>query len=813
LGAALAACCRAGNATPEQAALYRARQFGAVAEQLLTAAVGTLLVLMLALLVFWRQAHQPLLTMLSVALLLACLGGIGVWMHWRQRPAQQPMSRRACWLLGAYLGLAAALDALVALHCFAISTPEQRLFVVALAAAFIATGGWMLSPLPHAGIAWSLGYCLIAALGLVITQGPQYTALAALLLLYAVALCASTLVTSRLFLNHLVARQKLEQQNQLVGLLLNDFENNASDWLWETDAQGRLRHVSQRLAQLLGRPGPALHGQPLAQLLAHMCPDDEGAIRMHQQLAALLAQAAPFRGLVLPVLLGGQRRWWSLTAKPLPADPFHGAGWRGVGSDITKLHSQGLELTRLATRDSLTGLANRHHFNQRLANLSTAPLALFMFDLDNFKHVNDSLGHAAGDELLCEVAQRLSAGLRPQDLLARLGGDEFALLLPGITEREAATQLGQRLQAALSQPCTVQDHRVDIHASIGVAFAPADAADAAALLKAADLALYEAKAAGRRTLRFFEAHMESSARHRADLLADLREALRLNQLVLHYQPQVDLASGALQGFEALVRWLHPTRGMVSPAQFIPLAEDSGLIVPLGRWVLERACADAATWPAHLSVAVNISAVEFERADLRHNVQEALAASGLPAARLELELTESTLLQDTEAAVKLLRDLRALGVRVALDDFGTGFSSLAYLRSFPLDKLKIDRAFIKTLDSADGDPAPSAIVRSIHGLAQALGLQVTAEGVETQAQQQVLQQIGCAQGQGYLFAKPLSSAQTQAFIGHTLAHGLVTASQRAQGEVLNDKPPVNLPREAGRIASARVVMADSRWAAL
>jgi predicted signal transduction protein with EAL and GGDEF domain len=372
-----------------------------------------------------------------------------------------------------------------------------------------------------------------------------------------------------------------------------------------------------------------------------------------------------------------------------------------------------------------------------------------------------------GDQLLQEVARRLRSVTDPlaamPTLWARLGGDEFALLVPGVLQRPQAERLGAQLQTALAQPWTANGHRIEVHASIGAGFAPTDADTAEQLLKVCDMALYAAKAAGRHTLRFFDPALALRAQQHLAVLSDLGLGLQRGEFVLHYQPQVDLASGGLLGFEALVRWQHPLRGLVSPLEFITVAEESGLIVPLGAWVLRQACADALGWPAHLRVAVNLSAVQFGNADVLATVDSALQHSGLPSARLELEITESTLMQDSQAAMAVLHALRSKGVRVALDDFGTGYSSLAYLRSFPLDKLKIDRSFVSILDRAEGDTSAAAIVQTVVQLAQALRLDTTAEGVETAAQYDLLRRMGCAQAQGYWIAKPMDAAQAVRFI--------------------------------------------------
>ena len=503
-------------------------------------------------------------------------------------------------------------------------------------------------------------------------------------------------------------------------------------------------------------------------MLASLAPEGDAALRdRHKLLAEHMRGNSLFRDVSVAVLLQGRRRWWSFTAKPLFDSTGTLCSWRGVASDVTDQRERNNELVRQANLDSLTGLGNRHYFNRRLAAFfatpaAIKPCALFVLDLDNFKTVNDSLGHAAGDLLLCEVARRLRGQMRSDAVLARLGGDEFAVLVPGAFGRPVAQALGQRLQQALLAPCVISEHRIDVHASIGVGYAPQDADNAQDLLKVADMALYAAKGAGRRALRFFERHMEIDARDKLNLLADLSEALREGQFEVHYQPQVRMRDGTLTGFEALVRWQHPTRGMVPPVQFIALAEDSGLIVPLGRWVLEKACRDAARWPGEKRVAVNVSAVEFEQADIRQVVREALRLSALPAKRLELELTESTLLADSVAAIKLLQDLRDDGVRIALDDFGTGFSSLAYLRNLPLDKLKVDRSFVRTLDD-EHNAESVAIVQAIHSLATALGLDTIAEGVENEAQMRTLKHIGCGLGQGYLFGKAMTAVQTLEFI--------------------------------------------------
>lgn len=406
-----------------------------------------------------------------------------------------------------------------------------------------------------------------------------------------------------------------------------------------------------------------------------------------------------------------------------------------------------------ALRDPLTGLGNRRAFQAALAAALTgaeAEAALLLLDLDRFKHVNDSLGHPVGDALLRVVAQRLRASLRAGDILVRLGGDEFAILLP---RADGAERLAERLVDLLGRPYLVEGHLANIGVSIGIARVPADAAEGGMLLRRADLALYAAKAAGRRQFAVFRPEMDTRAQARQALETDLRRAVALGQFHLHYQPLLDVASGAVIGFEALLRWEHPARGMVSPAEFIPLAEEVGLIVPIGEWVLRQALRTAANWPETILVAVNVSPVQFaDGARLLSAVDEALAGAGLPGARLEVEITESVLLRDAAETLAILHDLRARGVRIAMDDFGTGYSSLSQLRSFPFDKIKIDRSFVSAIESENGG---KAVVRAITALGASLGMTVTVEGVETEAQAAFVAASGGHQMQGYLISRPVS----------------------------------------------------------
>jgi diguanylate cyclase (GGDEF)-like protein len=417
------------------------------------------------------------------------------------------------------------------------------------------------------------------------------------------------------------------------------------------------------------------------------------------------------------------------------------------------------EIWRLAHYDGLTGLANRSLFRDRLehdiarAGRSGETIAVLCLDLDRFKEVNDLYGHGVGDALLREVAARLREGARNQDTTARLGGDEFALVMPGIGSAEAAVATAERLIERLSGAYEDKAFNAVIGASIGIALFPDDGTTAEDLVRRADMALYRAKMDGRGRACLFAPEMDRILRERRVLELELQAALRHGrELTLHYQPQFDLGSRRLVAFEALLRWNHPQRGPIPPASFIPLAEQTGLIVPLGAWVLGRACRDAVCWPAGIVVSVNMSPAQFKQANLVETVADELAASGLAPDRLELEITETVLLQDTEATLEKLRQLKDLGVRIAMDDFGTGYSSLGYLRQFPFDKLKIDRSFTGDLGQ---QPEAAAIVEAALGLGRSLHMTTTAEGVETQAQLEQLSAMGCGQVQGFLCGRPMA----------------------------------------------------------
>ncbi|WP_267427574.1 EAL domain-containing protein [Methylobacterium sp. GC_Met_2] len=518
----------------------------------------------------------------------------------------------------------------------------------------------------------------------------------------------------------------------------------------------------------------AISNNPAERLLFNMKVEQTANLSAMQLLRALCAGASQSRPEIFKSLRRALDFQTSASFEVTGQDhtlqveirSIAGEGWVVTLEDVSARKASEARAEELARLDPLTSLPNRLLLRERLAEAlarlqrNGEACALLLIDLDRFKPVNDTLGHPIGDALLAKVADRLRSTVRPTDTVARIGGDEFIILQTGIREAADTQALARRLVDLIGRTYMVEGHLLTIGASVGVALAPADGTSADKLLKNADLALYRAKLDGRGTYRFFEPEMDARMQARRRLELDMRQALARREFQLHYQPQMQLEGDKLIGCEALIRWKHPERGMISPLDFIPLAEEIGLIVPIGEWVLRQACRDAMTWPTAMSVAVNVSPAQFKSDRLVETILSALASSGLSAKRLEIEITEGVLLQESEKTLQTLHRLRELGVRVSMDDFGTGYSSLSYLRSFPFDKIKIDRSFVKDLSSKpDGD----AIIRAIAGLGKSLGMTTVAEGVETSEQMQRIRDEGCTDVQGYFISKPIPAEDLLKFL--------------------------------------------------
>jgi diguanylate cyclase (GGDEF)-like protein len=551
--------------------------------------------------------------------------------------------------------------------------------------------------------------------------------------------------------------KKQESSLRETNLLLDAALENMSQGLCLYDAQSRLEVYNKRYLEILRLPPDRIRpGMTYRQVL-----DVSVAVGNHPDMTAdqLWAARAPLMsgGAAAPHLYEfSDGRVVSCLYSPA-------ADGRLVATyeDITERRQAEAKIIHMARHDALTNLPNRVLFKDKMEQALGRghELAVMFLDLDRFKGVNDSLGHSVGDALLCAVTERLQRAMPDADTVARLGGDEFAIVQSNVSPTDAS-ELAARIIDALVEPFDLHGHQVIIGTSIGIAMAPADGNEPDQLLRNADMALYRAKADGRGTYHFFQSEMDAQMQERRKVELDLRKALLADQFELYYQPLVDVGSGEVSGFEALLRWNHPERGLVPPDEFIPVAEEIGLIVPLGDWVLKQACREAATWPGNLSIAVNLSAAQFRNPTLALSVVSALGQSGLAASRLELEITETVLLQDDRAVLDALHQFRDIGVRICMDDFGTGYSSLSYLRSFPFDKIKIDRSFIRELGNAND---AVAIVRAVLRLGSSLGMITTAEGVETEEQLEILKAEGCMQVQGYLFSRPKPAAEIPAML--------------------------------------------------
>ena len=560
-----------------------------------------------------------------------------------------------------------------------------------------------------------------------------------------------------------LAREARERVAARAEDILRSFEETGQGWFWETDRRGLITYISPKAALVLGKTADEVVGCPLSEIV----DPSQGAADAERTLAFHLSARSAFHDVEVRAATTGDERWWALAGRPVYDSYKNFCGFRGHGTDLTEKRRSEQQVSRLAHYDSLTGLANRVQMSQALEQILAAPsgreraCAVLMLDLDRFKHVNDTLGHPAGDALLKQVAQRLERAIDGAGRCGRLGGDEFQVIVPGHQDRTTLGNMAQEIIASLSQPYSIQGQSVVIGASVGIALAPEHGANSEELIRNVDLALYAAKDAGRGVYRFYAEDLHAAAEERAELEQDLREAIAKGELELYYQPVVYAANEKIVGFEALMRWNHPKRGWISPAKFVPIAEDAGLIDRIGQWALRTACADLARWPRAIRCAVNVSALQFANPDLPTIVANALAHSGVAPSRLELEITESVFLNDSSGTDAMFKALKRVGVRLALDDFGTGYSSLGYLKKAPFDKIKIDRSFVQ--GATEEGSRNGAIIASITSLAEALHMDTTAEGVETLDELELVRLLGCSHIQGYIYFKPMNASDATALV--------------------------------------------------
>ena len=580
-------------------------------------------------------------------------------------------------------------------------------------------------------------------------QPTQLRVGAVVLCVFVIALIVTSIV--RLLLKHQLSHRRLAVERRELSVAVN----NIPQGLVLYDDSARVTVCNQRYIEMFGlSPDVAKPGCSMHDLISHRKETGSFEGDVGEFCASIIRNVALGK-ITHQIAEAADGRAILIVNQPLEA-----GGWVATIEDVTERKRADEKIAHLAHYDALTDLPNRVLFRQQLENALNKvqpgeQLAVLYIDIDEFKSVNDALGHSVGDELLKAVALRLRGCLRETDVAARLGGDEFAVIQTAVKRPSDTTQLVERIYQAIREPYDCAGHLVTTDASIGIALAPDDGADLDQLLKNADLAMYGAKADGRRTYRFFEVGMDERVKTRRLLELELRQAIMDGGFEVFYQPLLNLQDNKISGCEALLRWRHPKRGMISPSEFIPIAEETGLINALGDWVLSTACIEAASWPDHIRIAVNVSPIQFKSQTLALNVATALAVSGLSACRLELEITEAVLIRDDEAALALLHQLRELGVRIALDDFGTGYSSLSYLQRFPFDKIKIDRCFVKDIVGPAGS---SSIVQAVVNIAAARNMTTTAEGVETERQMEWLRDLGCTEMQGFLFSPAISAAE-------------------------------------------------------
>jgi diguanylate cyclase (GGDEF)-like protein len=630
---------------------------------------------------------------------------------------------------------------------------------------------------------------LVAALAILAIDGASHS-LTALVVAGALVAVAAIVMTARrqLAVQDMIADHHRGRRSRD---LLAAMENSGRGWFWQTNARGRLTYISRGVAERFGGDVDSLLGEHFAGLLTAGATASFDESQTHQSIEFTLGAGVPFRDIIVRAP-GEAEHWWSLSGTPI--EDAHGRchGFNGFATDLTEQQKNEADANRLANYDGLTGLPNRVAMRRTLDEmleddgLRTPQCGLFLMDLDRFKNVNDTLGHPMGDALLKIVAQRLARVVGNRGRVGRLGGDEFKVIIPDASDARALAELADAIIARLSLPYVIDDCTIQIGATIGIAMAPSDGTCPDELTRNADLALYAAKAAGKGVHRFYTPAMHSDANDRRAIENDLREVLARGELSVLYQPVVDAQSEAVAGFEALMRWEHPERGAIPPSVFIPIAEEINLIHRLGDWMIRTACAEAARWPGHLRIAVNLSPLQFGSPQLMSTIVGALADSGLEPSRLELEVTEGVLLNEDPAIDKLLEAIRAMGIRLVLDDFGTGYASLAYLKRVPFAKVKIDRSFVR------GEPESlrrnQAIIRAMVGLAQSLDMETVAEGAETLDEVELIRSLGCSQIQGYIFGYPMQPEDAR-----SRAHA--AAVQLAQDEQVEREPRLALMRVA------------------
>ncbi len=589
---------------------------------------------------------------------------------------------------------------------------------------------------------------------------------------YCGIVATGAIASARNFLITKVAESGMAEKSEVVSLLLREFEEGEADWLWQIDTSRRIRSVSPRFAFALGLDPEDIESKPFIQMIAGPAWETGQFPSSLHDLAERLKRRESFSNLLVRVTIGGQQRWWELSGTPKLNDSGVFDGFRGVGSDVTEQRESSDKIAYMARYDTLTGLPNRMMLTEALAEALRyadqwrTRCAFMMIDLDRFKAVNDTLGHLVGDQLLARVSERLTSIVSDNELCGRLGGDEFGIVVRDASDADRVSRVAEAVIQALSQPYEVDHHTLYVGASVGSALGPRDGNTVETLMRNADLALYRSKDEGGGQHFVYEPALHAHAEERRKLEFSLRRALEKNEFILEYQPVVDAIGENVVSFEALVRWRSEEHGLVSPVKFIPLAEDTRLIVPIGDWVLHEACREATRWPETVRIAVNVSGEQLLDPNFPASVVSALSLSGLAPSRLEIEVTESIFVRDASTAQAALERIMALGCSVALDDFGTGYSSLGYLRKMRFSTIKVDRSFVQ--GAAQGNAESLAIIRAVVAMADSLEMTTTAEGVENEAELATVRQLGCNKIQGFYFGRPMGAIEAGQLF-HTVSY--------------------------------------------
>ena len=731
----------------------------------------------LAKLAFYRTFTQAILAVFVAQIYLAEVGliGIGVWMavmavvHWHGTRVDLSLAEvdrrrvtRAEFMRQANTAVLSALVWGAAIVIFPFFGDPGDMMAMLMVVAILVSGSVFFYTAAPFGIVCFIGIIGVSTVLHFVIMGMWTGAVGAVL--FTIVALLGTVEVGRTFLTARFAEAAVVEKEEVVSLLLREFEENEADWLWEIDTTRRLRSVSPRFAYALGRPQVEVEGIPLLELVAGRNWDTGQFPPSLHDLAERLKNRENFSNILVQVSILGEERWWELSGTPIRDDRGRFIGFRGVGSDVTEQRKSSEKIAYLARFDTLTQLPNRLQLTEalgealRYAEQWRTRCALLMVDLDRFKSVNDSLGHMTGDKLLAQVSARLKSLMGENQLCGRLGGDEFAIVIRDLSKADDINRLARLVIDQLSEPYQVDQHTLYVGASVGSAMGPRDGRTVEELMRNADLALYRAKDAGGGEHCRFEPMLHASAEERRQLEVALRKALGRDEMELHYQPVVDSRSESVVSFEALVRWNSTDHGFVSPGKFIPLAEDTRLIVPIGKWVMRKACEEARNWPDHVKVNVNVSPEQLLEPGFHQEVVEALAASGLRPERLEVEVTESIFLRDASVARNALEQVMALGCSVALDDFGTGYSSLGYIRKLRFSTIKVDRTFVQ--GAAQGSAESLAIINAVVAMAKSLDMTTTAEGVETAEEAELIRNLGCDKIQGYYFGRPMASIEAQ-----------------------------------------------------